>query len=69
MKALRIDRAVDGNLKPVKDSDGTMTALEISTDNIRVKNLEVLGDFKYQAEYGCVRLNDDGTQDANENNF
>ena len=52
MKALRIDRAVDGNLKPVKDSDGTMTALEISTDNVRVKNLEVLGDFKYQPEYG-----------------
>ena len=69
VKALQIDRAVDGNLKPVKDSDGTMTALEISTDNIRVKNLEVLGDFKYQAEYGFVRLNDDGTQDANENNF
>ena len=69
MKALRIDRAVDGNLKPVKDSDCTMTALEISTDNVRIKNLEVLGDFKYQPEYGFVRLNDDGTQDANENNF
>ena len=68
-KALQINKAVDNYLKPVKDSDGTMTALEISTDNIRVKNLEVLGDFKYQAEYGFVRLNDDGTQDANENNF
>ena len=69
MKALQIDRAVDGNLKPVKDSDGTLTALEISTDAVRVKDLEVLGDFTYQAEYGFVRLNDDGTQDANENNF
>ena len=69
MKALQIDRAVDGNLKPVKDSDGTLTALELSTDTVRVKNLEVLGDFTYQAEYGFVRLNDDGTQDANENNF
>ena len=68
-KALSIDRAVDGNLKPVKDSDGTLTALEVSTDNVRVKNLEVLGDFTYQPEYGFVRLNDDGTQDANENNF
>ena len=68
-KPLSIDRAVDKHLKPVKDSDGTLTALEISTDSVRVKNLEVLGDFKYQAEYGCVRLNDDGTQDANENNF
>ena len=68
-KSLQIDRAVDGNLKPVKDSDGTLTALEVSTDNVRIKNLEVLGDFTYQAEYGFVRLNDDGTQDTNENNF
>ena len=69
MKNLSIDRAVDGNLKPVKDSDGSLTALEVSTDNVRVKNLEVTGEFKYQPEYGFVRLNDDGTQDANENNF
>ena len=68
-KALQIDRAVDGNLKPVKDSDGTLTALEISTDKVRVKNLEVIGDFDFQPEYGFVRLRDDGTQDANENNF
>ena len=69
MKALQIDRAVDGNLKPVKDSDGSLTALEVSTDNVRVKNLEVLGDFTYQPEYGFIRLYDDSTQDANENNF
>ena len=69
MKALSIDRAVDGNLKPVKDSDGILTALEVSTDNVRVKNLEVLGDFKYQPEYGYAMLSDDGTQDTNENNF
>jgi hypothetical protein len=68
-KALQVDRAVDNNLKPVKDTDGTVTALELSTDNVRVKNLEVLGDFVHQPEYGFVRLNDDGTQDANENNF
>ena len=69
MKTLSIDRAVDGNLKPVKDSDGILTALEVSTDNVRVKNLEVLGDFKYQPEYGYAMLSDDGTQDTNENNF
>ena len=69
MKPLSIDQPVDGNLKSVKDSDGTLTALEVSTDNVRVKNLEVLGDFTYQPEYGFVRLNDDGTQDTNENNF
>ena len=45
MKPLSIDKAVDGNLKPVKDSDGTITALEVSTDNVRVKNLEVLGNL------------------------
>ena len=69
VKPLSIDKAVDGNLKPVKDSDGTLTALEVSTDNVRVKNLEVTGDFAYQPEYGFARLRDDGTQDANENNF
>ena len=68
-KALSIDRAVDSNLKPVKDSDGTISALELSVDKMRVKNLEVLGDFTHQPEYGFVRLNDDGTQDGNENNF
>ena len=42
-KALSIDKPVDSNLKPVKDSDGTMTALEVSIDKVRVKDLEVLG--------------------------
>ena len=69
MKTLQVNKAIDGNLKPVKDSDGTLTALEVSTNNVRVKNLEVLGDFVHQPEYGFVRLNDDRTQDANENNF
>ena len=45
MKVLQIDKSVDANLKPVKDSDGTMTALEISTEDVRVKNLEVLGNI------------------------
>ena len=44
-KPLSIDRAVDGNLKPVKDSDGTVTALEVSTDNVRVKNLDIAGNI------------------------
>ena len=46
MKPLSIDKAVDGNLKPVKDSDGAVTALEVSTDNVRIKNLEVLGNIQ-----------------------
>jgi hypothetical protein len=69
LKPLHLDKPLDSNLRPVKDSDGTMSALELSTDKMRVKNLEVLGDFTHQPEYGFVRLNDDGTQDGNENNF
>ena len=42
-KPLSIDKAVDKHLKPVKDSDGTMTALEISTNTVRVKDLTVTG--------------------------
>ena len=45
LKTLQIDKPVDGNLKPVKDSDGTLTALEVSTDKLRVKNLDVIGDI------------------------
>ena len=45
MKALLIDKAVDGNLKPVKDSDGSLTALEVSTDKVRVKDLEIAGNI------------------------
>tara|TARA_Y100000593_G_scaffold28007_1_gene55920 strand:+ start:1151 stop:1828 length:678 start_codon:yes stop_codon:yes gene_type:complete len=44
-KSLQIDKAVDGNLKPIKDSDGSLTALEISSTNIRTKDLEVSGDL------------------------
>ena len=45
-KPLSIDKAVDGNLKPIKDSDGTMTSLEVSTDNVRIKNdLDIAGDI------------------------
>ena len=69
MKALQIDRAVDGNLKPIRDADGTMTGMELSTDTLRVNNLEVMGELKYQSEYGFARLRDDGTQDNNEKNF
>jgi len=47
-KPLSIDKPLDGNLKPVKDSDGTMSALELSGDKVRVKGLEVLGEAKGQ---------------------
>ena len=42
-KALQIENPIDKHLKPVKDSDGTVTALELSTDTVRVKDLEVTG--------------------------
>lgn len=47
-KHLSIDNAIDGNLKPVKDSDGTPCALELSTDKARVKSLEISGEAKGQ---------------------
>lgn len=47
-KHLSIDNALDGNLKPVKDSDGTLSALELSDDKARVKSLEISGQAKGQ---------------------
>tara|TARA_R110000851_G_scaffold239533_1_gene392242 strand:- start:69 stop:695 length:627 start_codon:yes stop_codon:yes gene_type:complete len=47
-KALSIDKPLDGNLKPVKDSDGTMSAIELSTGKVRVKDLDILGEAKGQ---------------------
>ena len=43
MKNLTLDNPVDEHLKPVKDSDGISTSIELSTDKIRVKDLEVVG--------------------------
>ena len=43
MKNLILDNPVDEHLKPVKDSDGTSTAIELSTEKVRVKDLEVTG--------------------------
>ena len=54
-KPLSIDRAVDKHLKPVKDSDGTLTALEVSTDNVRIKNdLDIGGDAKFGGDISIV---------------
>lgn len=44
-KALSIDKPLDANLKPVKDLDGTISAIELSTGKVRVKDLDVLGDI------------------------
>ena len=43
MKTLTLEQPVDEHLKPIKDLDGTTTSLEVSTDKIRVKDLEVTG--------------------------
>ena len=48
MKALSVDKPLDKHLKPVKDSDGTMSALELSTEKVRVKDLDILGEAKGQ---------------------
>ena len=42
-KDLNIENSLDNHLKPVKDSDGIDSALEISTEDVRVKNLTVSG--------------------------
>jgi len=63
-KALSIDRAVDGNLKPVKDSDGTLTALEVSTDTVRVKNLVVAGKVEGSLEVDTITAKADFTLDV-----
>ena len=66
---MQLDKPIDLNLKPIKDSDGTLTPLEISTDKLRVKNLEIIDSIYGGSQYGWFALEDDGTQDANENNF
>ena len=43
MKSLSTDHPIDNDLKVVKDSDGTNSALEISKDKVRIKDLEVTG--------------------------
>lgn len=43
MKNLILDNPIDEHLKPVKDSDGTSTSIEISNQKIRVQDLEVVG--------------------------
>jgi len=43
VKNLQLENPIDEHLKPVKDSDGTSTSVEISTDKIRVNDLEVTG--------------------------
>ena len=47
-KDLSIDKPLDKHLKPVKDSDGTMSAMELSTEKVRVKDLDILGEAKGQ---------------------
>ena len=44
MKNLSTEHPIDKHLKPVKDSDGNNSSLEISTEKVRVKDLEVTGD-------------------------
>ena len=49
-KALKLEKAVDGHLKPVKDSDDSLTALEVSTDKVRAKNLDVADDLNVEGD-------------------
>ena len=40
MKNLIVDQPIDKHLKPVKDSDGTASSIELSDNKIRVQDLE-----------------------------
>ena len=43
MKALQLEHPIDEHLKPIKDSDSSLTSMEVSTTKLRVKDLEVTG--------------------------
>ena len=40
MKNLQLENPIDEHLKPIKDSDGVLTSVEISTDKVRIINLD-----------------------------
>ena len=54
-KPLQTDNPLDGNLKPVKDTDGTISAIEVSTDEVRVKSLNVVDDIRVLGESTLVK--------------
>ena len=43
MKSLQLEYPIDTHLKPIKDSDGVSTSMEISTEKVKVKDIEVTG--------------------------
>ena len=48
MKNLSTEHPLDKHLKPVKDSDGTNSSLEISTEKVRVKDIDSSGELNTQ---------------------
>lgn len=40
MKNLQLENPLDGNLKPIKDSDGTSSCIELSKDKVKVKDID-----------------------------
>ena len=48
MKTLNLDYPLDKHLKPVKDSDGNNSSLEISTEKVRVKDIDSSGELNTQ---------------------
>ena len=72
---LQESHPVDENLRPLKVG-GELSSLEIAKSGARVSgNLEVSDDIVLNGniiggtEFGWFSLDDDGTQDANENNY
>tara|TARA_R110002096_G_scaffold8558_6_gene35300 strand:+ start:385 stop:1056 length:672 start_codon:yes stop_codon:yes gene_type:complete len=45
MKVLQLENPINGDLKPVKDSDGVSTGLELSINKVRINDLQVSGNL------------------------
>ena len=68
MKSLQLEYPVDTHLKPIKDSDGVSTSVEISTEKIRVKDIEVTGTLSGSPHLTVDSSLTDGSTNPVENN-
>ena len=64
-KNLLTDQPVDKELKPVKDSNGTSTSMEISTEQVRLKDLKVEESINVPLIISPVKLSSKLLKDTN----
>ena len=48
MKNLQLEKSVSENIKPIKDENGVNTAMELSKEKVRVKNLDIVSEATAQ---------------------